>query len=264
MLKILKKLKPADLTARFLAIFILPIIIIQLVGIYFFFERHLQSYTRNMLSSLTNEMALIVSNKNFGIQTQEIEEYLDITIENATFITEKGKRLSSLERSIASKIQNIKNVLAYKKNDKLHVYIIFNNDIIYKLTAPEKRLYNSSSYIFVLWVIGSSLFFGIIAFIFLKNQIRSILNFTKMAENLGKNKDISQSLKPSGAKQIRSATIASIEMHERIKKLIDTRKEFNNNFKKEVRLIQKELQKQKTNKNLISEKLNNLINNLEE
>lgn len=264
MLKILKKFKLTDLTARFLAIFILPIIIIQLIGIYIFFERHLQSFTRNMLSSLTNEMILVVNHKNFGTSTQEIEEYLGITIENAAAFPQKTQRISKLEDAISSRITNTKNVLAYSEGDKLYVYIMFNNNSIYKLTAPEKRLYNSSSYIFVFWVVGSSLFFGIIALFFLKRQIRSILNFTQIAENLGKNKEVSQSIKPSGPKQIRSASIAYIEMHERIKKLLDSRKEFSDALKKEIAFIQKELKKEKPNKSEVSKKLNNLISQLEE
>jgi two-component system osmolarity sensor histidine kinase EnvZ len=46
------------LHSRFLIIFLLPLIIIQSIAIYIFFERHWSSLTRNMLGSLTGEIRL--------------------------------------------------------------------------------------------------------------------------------------------------------------------------------------------------------------
>jgi two-component system osmolarity sensor histidine kinase EnvZ len=62
----------------------------------------------------------------------------------------------------------------------------------------------------------------IIALMFLRIQVRSILNLTKAAEGFGKGDD-GHDYKPSGAREIRRAGIAFIEMKERIRRLIDTR-----------------------------------------
>src|SRR3989338_9744651 len=60
MLKFLKEILPHSLFRRFLLIILLPNIIVQLVAIYVFYERHWSGVSKRMVSSLVGEVELIV------------------------------------------------------------------------------------------------------------------------------------------------------------------------------------------------------------
>lgn len=87
---------------------------------------------------------------------------------------------------------------------------------------PAKRITSSSKYVFMMWLILTSVLASIIAIIFLKNQIRSIKGLSIAAEKLGRGGD-APDFKPSGAAEIRSVGISFIRMKERIMRQITSR-----------------------------------------
>jgi two-component system osmolarity sensor histidine kinase EnvZ len=68
---------------------------------------------------------------------------------------------------------------------------------------------------------GSSLFLLTIAVLFLRNQIRPILSLADAAESFGKGRDIE--FRPRGAREVRKAGHAFIEMKRRLERMIDQR-----------------------------------------
>ncbi len=93
---------------------------------------------------------------------------------------------------------------------------------VFHVYVLERRLFSTSAYIFLLWMIGSSLVLFTIAVIFMRNQIRPIHRLAIAAERLGMGRDI-PSFKPEGAREVRSAARAFISMHERIRRQIEQR-----------------------------------------
>ncbi len=96
------------------------------------------------------------------------------------------------------------------------------NDGVLDITLPGRRLFSSSGYIFLLWVIGSSLLLLMIAVIFMRNQIRPIRKLAIAAERFGKGRDM-LSFKPTGAREVRQAAEAFLDMHQRIRRQIEQR-----------------------------------------
>jgi two-component system, OmpR family, osmolarity sensor histidine kinase EnvZ len=94
------------------------------------------------------------------------------------------------------------------------------------LTAnvPRKRLSTSTTYIFVLWMIGSSLVLLLVATIFLRNQVKSLRRLAAAAEGFGKGRPVSFS-KIEGALEVRQAAAAFIRMRARIERQIRQRTE---------------------------------------
>jgi two-component system osmolarity sensor histidine kinase EnvZ len=229
--KTLNSKGPKSLYSRFLLITILPVVLIQLITVYIFYERHWDSLSRNMTSSLNGEIALVV-NSYYNLPESakdaflvSISDYLSFKItinkeQKISFFKNKNKEYSRL-------ISGLKNVLNSKvaifnaENDRLKVSVQVGNDVI-DIVFSDKRIANPSTYIFLIWIVVSSILLLIISTLFLKGQVRSILNLSKAAERFGKGSEL-ENFKPSGAKEIRAAGIAFIEMKERIKRLIDTR-----------------------------------------
>src|SRR5205807_4026567 len=73
------------------------------------------------------------------------------------------------------------------------------------LTAdvPRKRLYTSTTYVFLLWMIGSSLVLLSVAALLLRNQVRSLRRLAAAAEGFGKGRPVAFS-KIEGALEVRS------------------------------------------------------------
>jgi two-component system osmolarity sensor histidine kinase EnvZ len=88
--------------------------------------------------------------------------------------------------------------------------------------VPRKRLFSSTTYVFILWMIGTSLILFAIAGVFLRNQVRPIRRLAAAAESFGKGHDIPD-FKPEGATEVRRAATEFNHMRERITRAIGQR-----------------------------------------
>ncbi len=222
---------PKSLYTRFLLITILPMVLVQIVTSYIFYERHWASLSRNMISALTGEVASIISEAeqlsnpekpSFLIKNQQYHG-MYVSVENGAKLNlykNVNHDYPDLIASLKTKTK-AKFALFREPFDRLKFSVQVGDDVLH-ISFSDKRIANPSTYIFILWMVGSSILLMVVSILFLKNQVRSILYLTKAAESFGKGDD-KDDFKPQGAKEIRSAGIAFIEMKERIKRLIDTR-----------------------------------------
>ena len=93
-------------------------------------------------------------------------------------------------------------------------------DGVLSVSPPQRRLFSSTGYIFLLWVMFSSIILLAISVLFMRNQIRPIRRLAIAAERIGKGRDLPPSFKPEGAREVRQASRAFIDMHDRIKRQI--------------------------------------------
>ncbi len=94
------------------------------------------------------------------------------------------------------------------------------------LTAdvPRKRVYTSTTYVFILWMVGSSLVLLSVAALFLRNQVRSLRRLAAAAERFGKGRPTAFT-KIEGALEVRQAAAAFMQMRERIQRQLRQRTE---------------------------------------
>ena len=90
---------------------------------------------------------------------------------------------------------------------------------------PRKYLLSETPTIYILWIISTSLILSLIAFLFLRIQIRAIFRLANSAEEFGKGKKI-EKFKPEGALEIRSAGNAFMKMRSRINNYIEQKTSF--------------------------------------
>jgi two-component system osmolarity sensor histidine kinase EnvZ len=96
------------------------------------------------------------------------------------------------------------------------------DNAIMRVIAKRSAAYASNSEIFLLWMVGTSLVLILIAILFLRNQIRPILALANAAESFGKGREV-PNFRPSGAREVRRAAQAFIEMKSRIERVIEQR-----------------------------------------
>jgi two-component system osmolarity sensor histidine kinase EnvZ len=88
--------------------------------------------------------------------------------------------------------------------------------------VSRKRLSSVTTYVFLLWMFGTSAALFAIAMIFMRNQVRPILKLAQAAESFGKGRDVPE-FKPAGASEVRRAAASFLGMRERIRRQIQQR-----------------------------------------
>ncbi len=96
------------------------------------------------------------------------------------------------------------------------------DDAVMRVFAPRSAAYASNSHIFLVWMVGTSLVLLTVAILFLRNQIRPILRLADAAESFGKGREV-PNFRPRGAREVRRAAQAFIEMKSRIERAIEQR-----------------------------------------
>src|SRR4029077_14244663 len=96
------------------------------------------------------------------------------------------------------------------------------DDTVMRVFAQRSAAYASNSEIFLWWMIGTSLVLLGVAIAFLRNQIKPILRLADAAESFGKGREV-PGFKPRGAREVRRAALAFIEMKRRIERTMEQR-----------------------------------------
>jgi len=96
------------------------------------------------------------------------------------------------------------------------------DDAVMRIFAQRSAAYASNSEIFLFWMVGTSSILLIVAVLFLRNQIRPILRLADAAESFGKGRE-APNFRPRGAREVRRAAQAFIEMKSRIERSIEQR-----------------------------------------
>jgi two-component system osmolarity sensor histidine kinase EnvZ len=104
-----------------------------------------------------------------------------------------------------------------------------------RILTRRNSAYASNSHIFLLWMLGTSLILLTIAVLFLRNQIRPILKLADAAEAFGKGRDAE--FRPRGAREVRRAGNAFIEMKRRVERAVGERTTMLNGVSHDLRTI---------------------------
>jgi two-component system osmolarity sensor histidine kinase EnvZ len=102
------------------------------------------------------------------------------------------------------------------------VRIELDDDVVLRLLTKEERAGASSTPIFLTWLLGSSLVLIAVAIFFLRKQIRPIQDLAKAARGFGMGRPV-QDFHPRGAREVKEAATAFLNMKERIEKHVEQR-----------------------------------------
>jgi two-component system, OmpR family, osmolarity sensor histidine kinase EnvZ len=106
---------------------------------------------------------------------------------------------------------------------------------VMRVIARRSQTYASNAHIFLVWMFGTSLIILGVAILFLRNQIKPILALASSAEDFGKGREVE--FKPRGAREVRRAGHAFIEMKRRIARQIEQRTTMLNGVSHDLRTV---------------------------
>ena len=226
--KFLKKLTPKKILPRLLLIFLLPLIITQSLLIFLFYDRHWEKIITRFSNIASNQIDFLISeDKSKGyITAQNSAIKLNLKFLKVENYEEKIEDKFFFEKKIERKIKNRlgENFFLSIKENQIHV-LKKENNFFYVITFPKKYLLSETPLILFLWMIFSSLILTLIAFLFLRIQIRAIQRLANSAKEFGDGKKIKK-FKPEGAMEIRQAGNSFIQMKKKINNYITQRTSF--------------------------------------
>ena len=227
---------PKGLYARSLLIILTPMIVLQGVVAFIFMERHFNLVTRRLSAAVTQDIAAVIDvyqrypqDKDAATLRKIANDRLNLKIEllPPDQLPPPGPKPffstldSVLSQEISRQIGRPFWIDTVGNSNLIEVRILLDK-VTLQVFAVRNQAYASNSHIFILWMIAASLVLLSVAIIFLRNQIRPILRLAEAADAFGKGREFTD-YRPRGAREVRQAGLAFLEMKRRIERQIEQR-----------------------------------------
>src|SRR5688572_10881845 len=232
----LKGMMPTGLYGRALLIIITPMVVLQSVVAFVFMERHWNTVTKRLSAAVTQDISALIDVYRSYPQDAERLIIRRIALERlglsvdflpVTELPPPGPKpfFSLLDQALSQQIsQQIRRpfwIDTVGRSNLVEIRIRL-DDTVMRVFAQRSAAYASNSEIFLWWMIGTSLVLLFVAILFLRNQIKPILRLADAAESFGKGRDV-PGFKPRGAREVRRAAQAFIEMRRRVERTMEQR-----------------------------------------
>lgn len=227
---------PKGLYARALIIMIVPIVLLQSVVAYIFMERHWNLVTQRLSAGVVADIGALIDvyskypqEADTALIKRIAQDRLGLTVEFLPLadMPPPGPKpfFSLLDQSLSEELRKQIGkpfwIDTVGRSALVEIRIRLDNAVM-RVFARRSAAYASNSEIFLLWMVGTSTVLIIIAIIFLRNQIKPILRLADAAEAFGKGREV-PNFRPRGAREVRRAAQAFIEMKNRVERTIEQR-----------------------------------------
>ncbi|PWB65895.1 MAG: two-component sensor histidine kinase [Bradyrhizobiaceae bacterium] len=231
-----KGFMPTGLYARSLLIIATPMVILQSVVAFVFMERHWNTVTHRLSAAVTQDVAALIDvYRNYpqdperALLRRIAQERLGLVVDflPVNDMPPPGPKpfFSLLDQALSVEIgRQIRRpfwIDTVGRSNLVEIRVKL-DDAVMRVFARRSAAYASNSEIFLLWMVGTSLVLLGVAILFLRNQIRPILALADAAESFGKGREV-PGFRPRGAREVRRAALAFIEMKRRIERSLEQR-----------------------------------------
>jgi two-component system, OmpR family, osmolarity sensor histidine kinase EnvZ len=232
----LRSVMPHGLYARALLIVIMPLVVLQSIVAFLFVERQSSVVNFYLSSAVTREIATLIDvYKTFppGANRTQLrriaQDRLGLVVDflPGTDLPPPGPKpfFSSLDQELSNEIRKQIGLPFWidtvGRSSIVEIRIKL-DDTIMRVFAPRADAYNSNSLVFLMWMVLTSVVVLTIAILFLRNQIKPIVRLADAAEAFGKGRE-APNFRPRGAREVRRAAAAFLEMKIRIERAIEQR-----------------------------------------
>ena len=231
-----KSWMPTGLYARALLIMIVPMVVLQSVVAFVFMERHWNTVTRHLSAAVVQDIAGLIDVYKAYPQDKDRTQLKRIARERLGLVVDflplgdmpsPGPKpfFSLLDQSLSGQIsRQIARpfwIDTVGRSNIVEIRIVL-DDAVMRVFAQRNAAYASNSEIFLFWMVGTSSILLVVAVLFLRNQIKPILRLADAAESFGKGRE-APNFRPRGAREVRRAAHAFLEMKSRIERTIEQR-----------------------------------------
>jgi two-component system, OmpR family, osmolarity sensor histidine kinase EnvZ len=233
-----KRVLPRSLYGRSLIIIILPLVLAQLIATWIFYDRHWDTVQRRLATAVAGDIALTLDAMRYADNPGELDALYSRATDSTDlyYMFRPGESLprdvreagttrleEHLAAALADRVRRPFQIDAEFDPRDILISIELRDGVM-QVAAPRKRLFTPTTYIFVLWMAGSSLVLLTVASLFMRNQVRALRRLAAAAESFGKGRDV-PNFRLEGATEVRQAAAAFLKMRDRLQRQITQRTE---------------------------------------
>ncbi len=243
---------PKGLYARSLLIVILPMVLLQGAVAYVFMQRHWDLVTHRLSSAVARDVGAItdlyreaprgaddsrlraIASERFRMSVELLPPQPLPPRLPHTFFDVLDPLIRALPSELSTQLREPFWVDAVGRSGLMEIRVDLGFGVL-RFVTRRALAYDANVHIFILWMVGASSFLIFVAILFLRNQIRPILRLAEAAEDFGKGRDLD--FQPRGAREVRQAGYAFIEMKRRIERATEQRTQMLNGVSHDLRTI---------------------------
>ena len=234
----LREFLPKTLFGRMLSIILVPMILVQVITVFIFYERHWDTVTRHMAANLSSEIAFLIGDLGTSPDAEQIETVIadgwqffnfPVNFETALTLPQKNNSIPKtyaeemLRSELSKRLSQNWQVDVDTDPNLIFIDIQFDTGVL-RVYASRKRIFSSTSWTFIGWTIGSSILMFGVALVFLRGQVRPIHRLANAARQLGLGRP-APDYRLEGAREVRLAGRAFQAMRHRIMRQLNERTE---------------------------------------
>lgn len=228
----IKNSLPGSLFGRSLLILLVPLLLVQVVLGYIFFDRHTETILRQLSNTIAGDVALVVdwvnaNPKNIKKIHDDSARYLNIS---ANFVPENildkygSHKDSWLYGFMTEALDNAvgKNYYLRMNHEKIFIFVNIPRKGVLEISVPRKRLFSRTTPLVLIWTTASALLLFLVASLFMRNQIKPLRYLAEAADRFGRGDDPGN-VKIEGALELRSLSRIFNVMRARIQRHLHER-----------------------------------------
>ena len=219
---------PKRLYWRAAFILLFPVIFLQLIVSVVIIKRHFEGVTEQMTGTVASQIKLIATT----VEAAEIDAAIELSealnmkllaVESDKSIGSNSKRFYDVSGIVVIReLYKLKWVQNIDLLDDDYVTVTLRlADMIFQLQFDRARVSASNPHQLIVNMVVFGAFFTLIAFMYLRNQLRPITRLAEAAEAFGRGQTVPYTA--SGAIEVKAAGNAFLEMRNRIERHIEQR-----------------------------------------
>ena len=232
------RILPRGLFGRSLLIVMVPLVALQAVSAFVFYDRHWDDVGRRLALALGGDIAMLIDaieaapgtvDPLWMAQRARRNQGMEAVFRPGAALPETPppRAFHPVDRMLARVLPETFarpfRFDARSARERVSVYVGLPEGVL-RVTVSRKRLFSSTIYIFVGWMVGASIVLCAIAVFFLRGQVRPIRRLAEAADSFGRGAPAVE-FRPRGAREVRQAARAFLRMRERIERHIAQRTE---------------------------------------
>jgi len=234
----LELMLPRSLLGRSIMIIVTPVVLLQVVSAWVFYDSHWNTVTKRLAQSVAGDIAAAIqimprpitedgTKQIFRIARQTMRVNLtfkpgDILPNNPT-IMRQNLVDRQLTDALESRVERPFIIDSRSLQDQVEIHVQLPEGVL-QVVVARRRLFSSTTYVFFLWMLGTSLVLLSMATVFMRRQVRPIKRLAQAADDFGKGRDVGEFVL-DGAAEVEVAGRAFNQMRARIRRQIQQRTE---------------------------------------
>ena len=230
-----KRFLPTGLFERSLLIIVLPVALMQAAVTWAFFDQHWQTTTAELSRTVAGDVAMVTAlyaregPEGFDAVARSAFETMGLSVElragEALPTSRRSAFFRALDRTLRRALADTLDEAFWFDTTRYPAYVDIRVAVdggVLRFIALRQRVFATTGHIFLIWLFGATLLLSAVSVIFIRNQVKPIRQLAEAAEAFGRGQD-AERFKPAGAREVRRAAHAFIDMRARLKRQLEQR-----------------------------------------